>query len=133
MSIDRFIKWGKPPTWGPPTAEKLAAVAKDFLGEGWTTKIEPFPAKDGCWIQIVSDIKCSFHLSSERPEIAGMYDVQEGDEPFYRWFQVYFPSASTGEETSVITRHVDSFTNVLANRYTEIIATWWHGEVEWPS
>lgn len=133
MSIDRFITWGETPEWGPPTPEKLAAVAKDFLGEGWSTKIEPFPKDDGCWIQIISDYKCSFHLSSERPEIAGMYDVPEGEEPFYRWFQVYFPAEQAEfDKTSVITRHVDSFTNCLADRYTKIIARWWNGEVEWP-
>lgn len=133
MSIDRFITWGKPPEWGGPTPEKLAAVAKDFLGKGWTAKIEPFPRKDGCWVQIISNYKCSFHLASERPELAGMYDVKEDAEPFYRWFQVYFPGEATGEQTSVITRHVDSFTECLADQYTNIIARWWKGTIKWPS
>ena len=131
MSIDRFIAWGETPEWGPPTPEKLGQVAVDFLGTRWRFKIEPFPKKNGAWVQVISDELCSFHLASERPEIAGMYDVPDGEEPFYRWFQVYFPT--NGERTSVITRHQDSFMNCLADRYAGIIARWWNGELEMPS
>ncbi|MGD9725624.1 MAG: hypothetical protein AB7L09_03400 [Nitrospira sp.] len=130
MSIDRFIVWGNTPEWGAPTPEKLGAVALSFLGEGWRFEVEPTPRGDAFWINVMSDLRCSFHLASERPELAGMYDHVEGDEPFYRWFQIYFPEIGT---TSVITRHVDAFTNALADEYAKIIAKWWHGTLELPS
>lgn len=131
MSIDRFIDWKDPPEWGPPTPEKLAAVAKDFLGDGWWVEIDPFPDnKEGCWINVLSKFKCSFHLKSERTDLGDPFVQQADEDPCYRWFQVYFPT--NGERTSVITRHVDSFTGALADRYTEIIAKWWNGEIEWP-
>jgi hypothetical protein len=128
MSIDRFIEWGDPPEWGPPTAEKLGRVAVDFLGARWTFKVEPFPSGGGSWINVISDELCSFHLASERPELAKMYDVPEGEEPYYRWMQIYFPT--NGERTSVITLHQDSFMNCLANRYAKIIAKWWNGDLD---
>lgn len=84
---------------------------------------------------IGSEDKCTFHLASERPEIGDPYfDHNYG--PTHRGFQVYFPDPVHGPKsrTSVITRHYsDSFTSALADRYTDIIARWWNGEVDWPS
>ena len=127
---DRLITWKEAPEWGAPTPEKLAAVAIDFLGDRWKTQIEPFPSGNGAWVYIYCEDKCTFHLSSERPEMGDPFAHPDGDQT--RGFQIYFPF-ERGKTTSVITKLTDSFTSALAKRYTEIIAKWWNGEVEWPT
>jgi hypothetical protein len=130
MGTDRYITWGETPEWGPPTPEKLAAVARDFLGEGWTTTIRDY----GGLPQIVVDskFKSTFHLASERPEMGNPYAAaHKDDEHATRGFEIYFESDG---KVNVVTRvhYCDSFTSALVERYVKIIARWWGGEVEWP-
>ena len=128
MGSDRYITWGETPEWGAPTPEKLAAVAIDFLGDRWTAKVRE---DTGCLV-VQCDDPNTFHLASERPEMGNPYIVMRGDtEPTTRGFEVWFDSP---EVTRVTTRShsCDDFTSCLARRYTEIIANWWNGKVEWP-
>ena len=125
MGSDRYITWGETPEWGPPTPEKLAAVAIDFLGDRWTAKIRE---DTGCLV-IECDDLCTFHLASERPEMGDPYAHPGGH--VTRGFEVWFDK---GGKTRVTTRahSCDEFTWVLADQYTKIIARWWGGEIEWP-
>ena len=50
MSVDRFIDWGTFPEWGAPTIDRLAAVARDYLGERWTVALRQGRDLDLCWI-----------------------------------------------------------------------------------
>jgi hypothetical protein len=126
MGTDRYITWGETPEWGDPTPERLAAVARDFLGDRWQTRIHPHTE---CLI-VECDDHCTFHLASERPEFGDPYAHPGGHAT--RGFEVYFDKDG---RTRITTRghSCDSFTSALARRYTEIIARWWNGEVEWPS
>jgi hypothetical protein len=128
MGMDRYITWGETPEWGPPTAKKLAAVARDFLGEGWTTTIGDY----GGHPQIVVDskFKSTFHLASERPEMGDPYAASEGGEHATRGFEIYFEKDG---RVNIVTRahYCDSFTSALVKRYTEIVALWWNGEIDW--
>ena len=132
MGSDRYITWGETPEWGEPTPEKLAAVALDFLGEGWRTDIRHHE-KGGCTIIVDSDLKCTFHLSSERPEMGDPYVDPNGDHAS-RGFTIHYDRHAPGR-TRVPPRahYCDAFVSALVRRYTEIIAKWWNGEVEWPS
>jgi hypothetical protein len=127
MGSDRYITWGETPEWGPPTPEKLAAVALDFLGDRWRTRV----LRDGDCVVVECDDKCTFHLASERPEMGDPYAHPNGDAT--RGFEIY-PCEKSGK-TRITTRahYCDSFTSALVRRYTEIIAKWWGGTVEWPT
>jgi hypothetical protein len=132
MGADRYITWGETPEWGEPTPEKLAAVARDFLGEGWRTEIKKHGKKGGCCVVVDSDFHSTFHLASERPEMGDPYADPDGDHAT-RGFEIYFDAHAPGR-TRVTTRahYCDAFTSALVRRYTEIIAKWWSGTVEWP-
>jgi hypothetical protein len=132
VGTDRYITWGETPEWGPPTPEKLAAVARDFLGEGWRTEIKD-KKKGGYCIVVDSDFRSTFHLASEQPEAGDPYAHPNGDHAT-RGFEIYFDSWAPGR-TRVTTRahYCDAFTSALVRRYTKIIAKWWNGEVEWPT
>lgn len=133
MGTDRYITWGETPEWGEPTPEKLAAVARDFLGESWTTTIRDDYNDDTICVVVDSEFKSTFHLASERPEVGNPYDYGNGDHAT-RGFEIWFDAHAPGR-TRVTTRshYCDSFTSALVRRYTEIIARWWNGEVAWPS
>lgn len=129
MGMDRHITWGETPEWGSPTPEKLAAVARDFLGEGWTTTIKDH----GNWQVVIvnSEFHSTFHLASERPEMGDPY-ARPGYGHATRGFEIYIEKDGS---VNVVTRahYSDSFTSAIARRYTEIIARWWGGTVEWPT
>jgi len=128
MGSDRYITWGETPEWGPPTIEKVAATAIDFLGDRWTAKIR---ADTGCLVVECGDPN-TFHLASERPEMKGMYRLRrDSEEVSTRGFEIWFED----DGTTVITTRAhscDSFTDALVERFTKIIARWWNGEIEWP-
>jgi hypothetical protein len=129
VGTDRYVTWGETPEWGEPTPEKLAAVARDFLGTRWTAKI----LRDGDCIVIECDDYCTFHLASERPEMGDPFTDRDGSRA-RRGFVVYFDKHAPGRVRITTRSHdCDSFTSALAERYTKIIARWWNGEVEWPS
>lgn len=131
MGLDRFIRWGPPPEWGPPTLERLASVARDFLGERWRV------TTDGeCWIACECDDKQTFALRSERTDPSEGRDktitAGEGMHRAYqdrtRGFEIFFlVEDGKIDQTSVITRQADEFTGALADQYGELIARWWNG------
>ena len=144
MSVDRFIDWGKPPPWGAPTIERLAVVAQDYLGEEWEVHVRHATrGNEKHWIDCVSGEKCSFPLRSERDDVAKdgplkgekmgdmiHRDMQSGT----RGFEVFFlVEKGKIEQTSVITRHVDEFTDNVADGLAKVYARWWNGKVRWPS
>ena len=143
MSVDRFIDWGTFPEWGAPTIDRLAAVARDYLGERWTVALRQGRDLDLCWIDCASDEKCTFPLRSERDDAveygpnkgtkAG--DVlHEAQQKTTRFFEVFFlVEGGKIEQTSVITRHCDEFTDNVADGLAKIYARWWNGKVRWPS
>ncbi len=122
MGMDRFIKWGKPQEWGAPTVERLAQVARDYLGARWSVRIT-----SPKWIVCETDEPSTAPLKSEFSPGSG---VPAWDEQT-RGFEIFFPDSSV--RTSVITRRADEFTNAVADGYTKCIARWWNGEIEWPS
>lgn len=129
MGMDRFIKWSEPPEWGAPTIEKIAQVCREFLGPRWSVRIT-----DPTWIVAECSDPQTFHLRSEYGENSSFvkgWDSSYGE--FTRGFEVCFQGKHGEKQTSVITRSADSFTSALADRFTKIIARWWHGEIEWPS
>jgi hypothetical protein len=117
MSFDRFVRWGTPPEWGAPTIERLAAVARSFLGERWLVTVE-----GNVWITCECDDPQTVALEPERPEMKGCRDGT-------RYFEVFHCTGLDGH-TSVITRQSDEFTGALADRYAAIVARWWNGTVE---
>lgn len=132
MSRDRFIEWGPPLEWGAPTLEKLATVARDFLGPHWTVR-----ATDDTWLVCECEDKQTFALRSCRDDLIteGKNAGRSYGELFHedmqtrtRGFEVFF--SVKGGETSVITRQADEFTSALADRFAEIIARWWNGKVK---
>lgn len=132
MGLDRFIKWGKPPEWGKPTIEKLAAVAQDFLGKRWKVY-----STDATRLVCECKDKQTFALRSERDEPSDDPDVTTGDLMYQaaqeqtRGFEVFFlVEKGKIKQTSVITRQADDFTSALADRYAQIIARWWNGAVQ---
>jgi len=138
MSIDRFVRWGKPrkpSEGGPPTIERVAQTARDFLGPRWTVEVE------GSWVYCTSDETPTFHLRSEflaQPDNPHAQTRLRAEEEmfaeFKRGFSVFFKGEHGEEQTSVITGlGNDAFSNALADRFAKIIARWWNGEVEWPS
>ena len=126
MGSDRYITWGETPEWGAPTPEKLAAVALDFLGTRWTAKI----LRGGDCIVVECDDYCTFHLASERPEMGDPYESPNGDRA-QRGFEIY-PDEKGKTRVTTRAHYCDAFTSALVRRYTEIIAKWWEGTVEWP-
>ncbi len=136
MSLDRFIRWKtKRPEWGDPTIEKLATVARDFLGPRWTVKIS-----NECWITCETDDHMTFALRSEHDDLIEdgrnkgrpSGDVQhEAMQKQTRGFNVFFLVKNGKiDQTSVITRMADEYTGALADGYAAMIARWWNGEVE---
>ncbi len=137
MGLDRFIRWDEPPEWGPPTIEKLAAVAENYLGSRWKVTVsDP-------WITCECEDKQTFPLRTERDDLIA--DGPNMGEKFgeilhadmqqrTRGFEVFF-SVKKGkiEQTSVITRQADEFTGNVADGYAKLIARWWNGKVEWPT
>ena len=129
MGSDRYITWGETPEWGAPNDEKLAAVAVDFIGNRWYPR--KVLDKEGNVKGFV--VECSsnstFHLASERPEMGDPYAHPDGHAT--RGFEVWFEKDG---RTRITTRahYCDAFTSALVKRYTEIIAQWWNGEVQWP-
>lgn len=139
MGQDRFIRWKKPrPEWGEPTLDKLAQVASDFLGTRWTVR------KTGdFWLVCECDDLMTFSLRSQRDDLATegknkgkktVGDIYHEDmQKRTRGFEVFhLVEKGRIKQTSVVTRQADEFTGALADRYAEIIARWWSGEVEWP-
>lgn len=129
MGMDRLIKWGEAPEWGHPTLERLANVAKNFLGPEWAVTHDN---KD--WIVCESGQPQRWSLLSEYvPGDADPVAFQEayGSERT-RGFEVFFQGVGSEDQTSVITRCGDEFTSALADQYTKIIARWWEGTIEWP-
>lgn len=134
MSTDRFIEWGEPPEWGPPTIERLARVAQDFLGERWAVR-----QTSASWIVCECADKQTFPLRSERRDIistgrdAGLtYGevLHREEQRRTRGFEISFPR---DRNTSVITRQADEFTSAVADQFTRLIARWWNGEIKWPT
>jgi len=129
MGTDRYITWGETPEWGAPTPEKLAAVALDFLGPRWTSKL----LRGGDAVVLESDDYCTFHLASEQTEMGDPFKAHGGTRP-KRGFVIYFDEHEPSRiRVNTRTHDCDSFTSTLADRYTTIIAKWWNGKVEWPS
>jgi len=139
VSIDRFIRWGrprKPSEGGPPTLDRVAQTAADFLGPQWTVKTE-----GDSWIHCSSNETPTFHLRSEYLALPDNPHAQtrlRAEEEMFaeckRGFSVFFKGEHGEEQTSVITGlGSDAFACALADRFTKIIALWWGGEVEWPS
>ena len=138
MSIDRFVRWGEPRSkafGGPPTIERVAQTARDYLGPRWTVEVE------GRWIHCSSDETPTFHLRSEflaQPDNESAQTRLRGEEEMFegckRGFSVFFLGEHGEQQTSVQTGlGNDAYSNALADRFARIIATWWNGEVEWPS
>jgi len=137
MSIDRFIRWNEPAgEQGPPTIERVAQTARDFLGPRWTVEIE-----DSVWIHCTGNETPTFHLRTEmlaqKNNSHAQTRVRAEEEMFEgcnRGFSVFFKGKHGEEQTSVITGlGNDSFSNALADKFAKIIALWWRGEVEWPT
>jgi len=129
MGTDRYITWGETPEWGPPTPEKIAATAIDFLGDRWRATVRE---DTGCLVVECDDYN-TFHLASERPEVGNPYmPMRSSTEPTTRGFEIWFEKDG---RTRITTRvySCDSFTGALVERFTKIIARWWGGAVEWPS
>lgn len=143
MGMDRFIKWGKPAQWGTATPERLAAIARDFLGPQWRVSINPL-AKSASSLVCETDVMKTWPLVSEyvpSQDHDGPPTIEEQERFKRSWgaqsrgFEVYFPGGygETKERTSVITRQADDYTSALADAYTTIIARWFQGKVSWPS
>lgn len=137
MGRDRFVRWSKKdrPEWGEPTLERLAQVARDFLGPKWKVY-----STGETWLVCECKDKGTFALRSERDDkiASGPNKGQTFGEVAHRaaqeetrGFEVFF-LVENGKikQTSVITRHADEFTSALADRYAAIIARWWHGKVQ---
>ncbi len=137
MGLDRFITWKKPrPEWGEPTLEKLAQVARDFLGPMWKV----YSTHETTLVCECKD-KGTFALRSERDDIVDEGKrkgkktwgelMHEDMQTRTRGFEIFF-LVENGKikQTSVITRRADDFTGALADRYAAIIALWWHGKVQ---
>lgn len=144
MSVDRFIKWGKPRDHGPPTLEKLMAVAQEFLGSRWKVYLVE-GTRTPCSIVCETDEQQTYPLISEYVPCQN-HDgppTQEEIDLFRskalagttRGFEIYFPGpyGKTKERSSIITRQADEFTDALASQYAKIIARYWNGKIEWPS
>ena len=134
MGLDRFIRWKRDrPEWGDPTLEKIAQVAQDFLGLRWTVKIT-----DPTWIVCETDEPQTFALRSCRDDKDSPDKTETFGEAMHRemgaqtrGFEVFFlVEKGRINRTSVITRQADEFTGALADRFAQILARWWDGEVE---
>jgi hypothetical protein len=129
MGVDRFITWNPANFKGPPpTLERLAKIAQDFLGDRWEVR-ETRPD----WLVCQCEDKMTFPLASEYPEDDSFRIGAEKDYASRtRGFEVFFRS-DLSKQTSIITRRADEFTDALAAQYTRILARWWGAEVQWPS
>jgi hypothetical protein len=127
MGLDRFIHWGPAPEWGPPTLERMAAIARDFLGERWLVTVSAPMIVCEC------EDPQTYALASERNDALGGTTFGEAQRremaSFSRAFEIYHDT-DPGGHTSVITRATDDFTSALADRYAAIVARWWNGEVQ---
>lgn len=138
MGVDRWIDWREDdvPDWGPPTLDRVAQVAEDFLGPNWEVSVRP---GDKGWIVCETKDKQTFHLRSEYERNGDDYAMSylRGHDETYkdstRGFEICFFGHHGEEQTSVITRQADRFTSAIADELTRILAQWWGGDVRWPS
>lgn len=119
MALDRFVRWKNPED--KPTSEQIRILLEDYLGD--ETWVE-FDRPD--WFIANLPGKRSYPLRRTAPDLT-ISQAWEESEVKERWFEV---CCIHEDAVDVMTRQADEYTNNVAKGFAELVARWFHGELE---
>lgn len=119
MAQDRFITFGR----RRPTVEETIQIAKDYLSDAGTIKIEK-AEKSRTWVT------CGLFGKPQHPLRSIVPNVFEREDE--RWFEIFINKKRSKKVASIIvtTRMADNYTNAVADGYVGVISRYYEAIVE---